>query len=157
ASAKLISLVREARATSAKENWGLIVVLGAGLTVSFLTQTLGVERNDDQISWIRCVQEKTQPRDKILNFWSGDAVFRPQASFYWWLCPDLEETLGSAWVEQRMMEALRDPETAAVIWQTNFLKNHPALEDAIRAQYRYSGCGRLWFHELAPRGKNPAL
>lgn len=144
ASALLVHVWRSALNNSADRV--LLSAMAVSLIWSFQIQVKDTihRGNGEQISYIRYTMAHTLPSEKILSPWSGDAAFRFHPGFFDWFYTDMEATLGSARVEEIILQDLANPGCAGFVPDPPYLGHHPKVAKVLREHYERTPPGRLY-------------
>ena len=91
------------------------------------------------------------PGARVWDSWGGDSFARPHASKIWFLPGDAVAYYDASFLSADAVAALKDPRTLGAIRCESCLSAlPPAVAAEFDADFRPSGCGRLWVRKEAP-------
>jgi hypothetical protein len=141
------------RRASRWDNWKLWVLGGVAavllLAPGFREQAKSLNQtNEEQIANIRCVMQETQPTDRVFDFWTGFAFYRPQAYYYWFLPPDVSDSIGRERLKREIPQVWADPSSGALVWdERSFEEVYPDLRQTALTIFRPSNCKSLYIRQ----------
>lgn len=141
-----VHLFQKIRTSSLYALRGAKFLIPAILIPSFVTQSGALKiRNTKQIEHMECVARQTAPADRVFDIWSGEAFFRPHASYFWFLPEDVYAMFDSHVLGIHILRGLSDKQCRALIWDNYYLAQLPTnIRDFARNHFHDSGCGRLF-------------
>lgn len=139
----LVSVVVAAR----REKWEAALLLLAGLGMGYAALRnvdSALWSNRDQVAAIEAVNRQVPPEGRVLDGFTGYAVLRPHAWYFWWINPYSLALVPEQDLEVRLLIRLEESPPAAVLFDQNveLLPRH--VLDWIQIHYEPGEPAVLW-------------